>query len=78
MRPAFCDLGPSSIAHFATTFPDFLPRICIEFYATLKGRNARRQFGVCLPSCFETAMKVVRCAAATGADASAIVWLGCT
>ena len=30
------DLGPSSpFAHFATTFPDFLARICIEFFATL-------------------------------------------
>ena len=35
------DLGPSSpFAHSTTTFPDFLPRICIDFYATLKEKPA--------------------------------------
>ena len=35
------ELGPSSpLPISTTTFPDFLPRICIEFYATSR-RNAR-------------------------------------
>ena len=36
----------SSLVHFATTFPDFLPRICIEFYATLKGDTTHRRGGL--------------------------------
>ena len=31
----------SSLAHFTTTFPDFLLGICIELYATLKERRDR-------------------------------------
>ena len=32
----------SSLARFATTFSDFLLRICIEFYATLKEKRSRQ------------------------------------
>ena len=34
-------LGPlQSLAHCSTTFPDFLPRIFVGFYTTLKGKRS--------------------------------------
>ena len=49
-RRSVVGLGPlQSLAHFATTFPDFLPRICAEFTRNREGetlgdlRNAHRR-----------------------------------